>query len=235
MNAGLKKHFVYWILPSLVIGASMCIYFFNVFGLSFFIAPAFNREFGFIENLQLFLILCIIVVVFRSYKKAKDKFIRLAYLLLTLGSIFIFLEEMDYGLHFYDYLSGETGVKITSGSYEQKPRNIHNQGNLTRYIKQSVYFSFIVLLVLFPILAKRFQFSNKYLNWLIPSQNFIFSLLAMLVLNNLAFYLDNTIKQDSITSLNSNISEFEEIFIYYISLLYLVELERKRIKPSPTL
>ena len=60
----------------------------------------------------------------------------------------------------------------------------------------------------------------------------MFSLIAMYLLNEVVRYLDKNVKDPSIVSLNGNTIEFQETFIYYIALLYVLDLGTKRLKES---
>ncbi len=207
----------------MVVGLCMCIYFFDILGMSYLIAPEYNREFGIIENIQLLIILAIILVSYKNSTKAKIKSIRLIFILILISSIFIFLEEIDYGIHYYDYLTGKSKEQLKIESLDNNSiRNIHNQGNLTRYLKLFAYVLF-ALIIVSPIIFKRLKFRSKYLNYLAPKHYFIYTLLSMVLLNRAARYIDKFLKNNEVNSLNSNVSEFEEVFIYYILLLYILE------------
>jgi hypothetical protein len=228
MGYKLKKHIVYWILPSLVVTICMVIYFSNFLGLSFIIAPEINREYGVIENIQLLIILSMIVMSYRSYRIAKINLIKYVFIGFVLFSIFMFLEEIDYGAHLFDYFSGRSEQEALAESGSNKIRNIHNQWNLVHYMKNFVYISFILFLVVVPAILRKVKFSNQYLDWIIPSKYFIYTLISMALVNQLAFFLDKAIEHHNINSLYNNISEFEEVFIYYIMLLYLLELIHRK-------
>ena len=106
------KHFVYWILPLLIMLPCIYIYFFNPFGLSWLIAPVINREFGVIENLQLALLAGIFLFAVKGFRRKKLKAEKYAYMLLGTAAVFCFLEEIDYGLHYYEYLAGITKEEV---------------------------------------------------------------------------------------------------------------------------
>lgn len=223
MNPKLKNHFIYWILPSLFILLCAGVYFFNWFGLSFVIAPTVNREFGLLENTQLLLILAVIILAIRKVKFSSVKKERLLFTCIAAFSFFVFLEEVDYFLHVVDYIKGipETDTEV---------RNLHNQGNLLHFIKLAVYISFVVILALLPLAKDFISRRIPALAYFIPSRWFILSLIAMVILNQWALYADKSMADAAAVSLNSNISEFEECFIYYIGLLYVRELTKKEMK-----
>lgn len=207
----------------MLVGICMCIYFFDIFGLSFLIAPEYNREFGLIENIQLLILLAIMVLSYQQFRKANTSLLKSFFILMSIGSVFIFLEEIDYGLHYYDYFVGKTGEQLRIEAAEKSTvRNLHNQGSLTKTIKLFAYVSF-TLLTLSPFVFERLKVKNKLINFLVPEKFFIGTLLSMLALNRLALYMDKFLKDSEINSLNSNVSEFEEVFIYYIVFMYLLE------------
>ena len=218
-----NKHFIYWILPSLVVLLCMLIYFFDIFGLSYIIAPEYNREFGVVENIQLIIIIAIIVIAIKSLLKAKVIWLKIAFVILLLGSVFIFLEEIDYGLHYYEYFMGKTAAELKAEVYNKDNiRNIHNSFDVTNQIK---VFAYILLgfICLLPLLLRRVNFNNDWIDLLAPKHYLIYTLIAMALLNQLALYIEKTLKSEEINSLNSNVSEFEEVFIYYIVFLYVLE------------
>ncbi|MEM9921783.1 MAG: hypothetical protein AAF990_27010, partial [Bacteroidota bacterium] len=112
-----EKHIIYWILPSLFVGVCMCIYFFDILGMSYLIAPEYNREFGVVENTQLLVILAIIILSFKKLIIAKTKSIKLVFALIFISSVFIFLEEIDYGLHYYDLFLGKSKEQLKIESW----------------------------------------------------------------------------------------------------------------------
>ncbi len=191
-------------------------------------APDFNREFGIVENFQLAVILAIIYISLKAYKKSTAKLIRVTFLAVIIGSCLFFLEEIDYGLHIYDLVTGTPLDQIGQEPDGDEIRNIHNQGNITEYLKLSLYITFIVLFLLLPFIIKKVNISNPFVRWLIPTQNFIYSLIAMALMNRIALYIDKNLKYATVNALEDNVSEFEEIFINYIFLLYILELKNKK-------
>ena len=224
MKTIFKKHFLYWGLPSLFVSITMLVYFFNILGLAFIIAPEANREFGLIENVQLIIILSIFIIAFKALKIEKVNFKKYVFIAFTLLSIFMFLEEIDYGAHIVDYYHGRSWKHVLRESGDHEIINFHNQGKRLHYIKLSAYISFVLFLVIVPAIIRKVKTANKYLNWLTPSKYFIYTLISMGVLNRIALLIDKKIEHSSITSLHKNVSEFEEIFIYYIMFLYIYEL-----------
>ncbi len=223
----MKKHFIYWLFPALLIIVYMFVYFFDLLGGSYIIAPNINREFGLLENTQLAIIIGIMIVAIQGFFTSSNRFKKLIMLLAFFISVFLFLEEIDYGDHFVKYFSDEIPAKITQ-TYENKHfRNIHNNGKITEYFKLSAYIVFGILVIIYPYLIKKFHIKNPYILWLKPSRYLVYTLVVMIFINQLALYLDKHFKAAHIHALNSNVSEFEEVFIYLIMFLYLRELKNK--------
>ena len=209
-------------MPTLFILLCTSVYFFDWFGLSYIIAPTVNREFGLLENTQLLLILCVIILAINKAKSSSLNKERLLFAGIAGFSVFVFLEEVDYFLHVIDYFKGipETDTKV---------RNLHNRGNLLHFIKLTVYISFVLILALLPLAKDFIGRRFPVLVYFIPSRWFILSLLAMAILNQRALYVDKNMAAVSAVSLKSNISEFEECFIYYIGFLYVRESAQKKL------
>jgi len=223
--ANLKKHFVYWILPSFITLACILIYYFDLFGLEEFIAPEINREFGLVENLQLLILLLIFFVATKEFRIRKIKIEQYVFFIVAAISIFLFLEEIDYGLHYYDYFTGKsqtTQVKI----FDKQIRNIHNNGPLQNLFKLVAYVFIVVFFVIFPFVPSGKKEKFPILNFLSPSRFIVTTALCLLFLNQFALYLYHLYNSPN-RSLSGNVSEFEEIMIYYIIFLYICEMTKK--------
>ncbi len=212
----------------------MAVYFLDPAGLSYIIAPELNREFGLLEHIQSLIILAIIFIAFRKSRSSMVKLERFFFLGVGLFSLLIFLEELDYGIHYYEYLQTGTIAENSTGQFEKGTRNLHNirdtndEESIRKLTMVLVYTGFVFILGVFALLKNRLLKGNALAQWIIPSSGyFAMSLTAMLLLNELTLYLDQNVKDPSITALNGNTIEFQETFIYYIALLYIWELSRK--------
>jgi hypothetical protein len=189
------------------------------------------REFGLLEQIQNLFILGIIVAFIRA---AFQKQIPLEKVLFATGAavfLFLFLEEIDYGLHFYSYFTG-------NGS-ETSNYNWHNLKTLGKrqngtYLKKISDLAMIIWFILFPLLNKKVSFP-PVLKAVIPSLWFIPILLIAAGTSNLAHYLDS-LEWDIIDgvqgSLFGNTSEFRETNTYYICLLYAIQLTQVTLFPA---
>ena len=226
----MKKHLVYWIAPAAILLLYIFIYFFDVFGLSFLMAPEYNREFGFIESTQALVILGIVIVCLKGFNH-KNKLVKFFFRLGLLASVFIFLEEIDYGLHFYDWYLGKS-TEMINAEYQSGVRNLHNSFDLTDVFKKFVYvfLAFVCLLAAKPKGILNFRLFNKFQS-LIPDRFRPDSYLALTVIlipliNQVAFFIKSNFEVKS-NVLKGNISEFEETLIYYAVFLYVYQVLKK--------
>ncbi|MEH6811284.1 MAG: hypothetical protein V7677_02025 [Motiliproteus sp.] len=184
------------------------------------------REFGVIEQLQnIYLLVIIVVFIIAVFKKpfVVDKSL---FLFGTLIVVFLFLEEVDYGIHFYEYFIGQSsGIEV---------RNWHNQkavegggGQNVKYLKQAADLAMVIWFIIFPILSSK-------INWLplkniIPSRWFIIGFIISIVFSRCAHFLQE-IDLDVINGieggLRGNLSEFRETNTYYFYMLYGFQLFR---------
>lgn len=222
----LRLHFKYWILPSLVTIALMLLYFFDFFSLSFIVAPEYNREFGILENLQLALIALVAYFFFMLFKVQPPSLLKYLYLSGCLFSLLIFLEEMDYGLHFYNHFAGNDPETAIVFANETEFRNLHNVGSRTSTVKTILFILMVLFFVVFPLLAEKKIFGLQKLDFFVPHRFFVLSLIAMALLNEAALYLSRNMDFSN-PALVGNISEFQETFVYYIFAVYLYDLLKK--------
>ncbi len=179
------------------------------------------REFGIIEQIQNIYLLAIIiiftiVVIKRKLMPEKIFFLSGALLILVL-----FLEEIDYGIHFYEYFTGQaSSIEV---------RNWHNQETNGKqnvaYLKKIVDLITVVWFILIPI----FSYKIKYIpiKSIIPSRWFIVGFIIVFVFSSLAHFLQDMgwgIINGVEGNMVHNISEFRETNIYYLYLLYAIQL-----------
>lgn len=236
-----KSHVVLPVFMSLAI---MALYFSGNVYLQNLVAPSMDsmplyssREFGVLEILQDVLLLFIIVYSVRCFLVSTNTWIRLVAISLLVVSVFTFLEEIDYGMHFVEYVTGEHG----SLAQETWNRNWHNKLNAkgvqnVSYIKLAINIGVLVGFVLAPLLLSKVQ--NPTIRLLLPSKWMISTVFLIVLLSLLAHSLDRagfaTIDQ-KLGNLDYNISEFRELNMYYLLLLYVAILyERLTVKPTST-
>ena len=222
----MKKHIIYWIAPAITLILYILIYFLDWGGLSFVMAPEYNREFGLVENTQVLIIVGMIVVCLKGVR-LPDKLPRYFFRLGVFASIFILLEEVDYGLHIYDWYVGKTPAMVSAEYANMKLRNIHNSFDMTEMFKR---LSFLFLAII-CLLAARPKGKLKFLNKLQslvpvafrPSPLLAITVILVPLISQFAFFIKDNFEIKS-RVMSSNISEFEETLIYYSILLYLYQV-----------
>jgi glucan phosphoethanolaminetransferase (alkaline phosphatase superfamily) len=216
-----RSFLVYIAVPLSICGGLILLFFSGNSILQDFVAPSFNREFGALENLQNVLLIGMFVISARAAFRKFSRVDRTAFVIIAVMALFVFLEEIDYGLHLWEILTG------TPTENQAQVRNIHNMGENNKLIKLGVDLGLVLLFLVMPLVAIRMR--NPYLRYLSPSCWAIATLVIMVVLSKLAVYLNHSGFNTS-GAIRSNISEFRELIIYYLSLVYLAGVARR---PSP--
>ena len=181
------------------------------------------REFGILEQLQNVLLLAILTILARAALRYHRKADKIFFFTGFLVFLLLFLEEIDYGLHFYSYV---TGHNIEGDNF-----NLHNLRSIGKrqngtYLKKVADMALILWFIAIPLLNRKRQLP-QFLQPVIPSLWFIPTLLIAAGASSLAHFLDG-LELDIIDgvqgSLLGNISEFRETNTYYICLLYALQL-----------
>jgi hypothetical protein len=222
------KPSIFLIIPGSIILLLMAMYFSGSTFLQQIIAPTVDgispnswREFGLLEQLQNILLAATIGVLFLAATKEKYPLDRIFYYGGSAVFLFLLLEEIDYGIHFYEFIIGDTsGIEV---------RNWHNQKtdgkqNVKRF-KQVVDILIILQFIVLPLMRNRI--SNQLLRTLIPSRWFILGFVLIVACSKFAHLLDDRgmgIISGVEGNLSGNISEFRELGNYYFFLIYAFQL-----------
>ena len=185
------------------------------------------REFGVLEQLQNLFLLAIILLFLLQVLRREPVLERMFFFAGSLLMTFLFLEEVDYGLHFYEY---SLGYSIDA---EQVSRNFHNNEDLgfslTDLLKRTTDSVMFVWFILVPLLSAKIRLGP--LQSIVPSRWFVPGFCVILGFSELAHYLDDG-NLDMIDGLKGalvdNISEFRETSNYYFYLLYALQLAGTR-------
>ena len=223
-QGGRSPLFFYLLLPLGVQALLVGLFFSGNRTLAELVAPVANREYGLLENLQNLVLLAMVVSAFKAMGEEVHKGIRLLWGGLGLFAILILLEEVDFGLHYYESLRGIVP--------EEKAaiRNLHNQRGVLDVIKLVVDVGFVLLYVVAPWLAKRFPSSVAVL---IPDRRSILVLLVAVAASRAAHWLEDNASTD-FGALKGNISEFRELGTYWVALLHVRTVKRRRASASST-
>lgn len=217
-----KQHLMYWIIPLVVLIPLLSMYFSGVKWAQEIIAPSINWELGLVENLQaalLLMILCItIIAIFRKTNKIE----KVLFFFLSIFTLFVLLEEIDYGGHYLRFFRGDADtffVQMTGST------NIHNQGNNARIFKRSIYPLMLILFIIVPLF--RHKLKNPILKYVSPNKWFIITAVITIFSYIIPrFLVDFNILEDG--GFGVNIGEFSEIMIYYLFYLFLHEIVFKK-------
>lgn len=213
-----KKHFIFWGLPTLYSLLVMGLYFSGSDALVDWVAPRTNtqpwtdygnRELGLLENAQHLVLLISICVLFWFYPRATHFLQRAGTVCGVVVIGFMFFEEIDYGSHYWDW--------ITSASRFEGEVNFHNTTGHTNRMKQAVDLVMVVWFVFLPILAPVSK--SAWLKYFAAPRLIVLTVVAAVVVSKFAHALDDRDLAVR-TALSNNISEFRELFTYYIWLLY---------------
>ncbi|MGB1581317.1 MAG: hypothetical protein ACPHER_07405 [Nevskiales bacterium] len=221
----LKKHFIFWMLPSAYCLLIMALYFSGNHALIDWVTPRTmtypwsdygDRELGLLENAQHLLILGCIFVLIKGWPSLVHWLQKLGVGVALLVLTFMFCEEIDYGTHYWDFI---TGAAQFEGDV-----NYHNTSKNTNRMKQIADLGMVIWLVILPLIAARSK--NPWLRYFAPTRMFFFTVIAAVCVSKFAHYLDDAgyaIRH----SLSNNISEYRELFTYYTWLLYCVVMVRQ--------
>ena len=212
-----RRLLLYGALPLTMGLGFIALYFSGIGFLQSLASPASEREFGLIENTQNLILLSATVLCWRAACRESGSNGRWLWRLATLACFVLFMEEIDWGDHYWSVL---TGAERPAGEYN----NLHNQGDINRWLKKLVDVGFVVFFVLLPLAKKRLP---ERLRPFIPNLHSALTLLGGLLTSELAHGLEDAGWANN-GSLHNNISEFRETFTYWVGLLYLWEIARRR-------
>jgi magnesium-transporting ATPase (P-type) len=181
--------------------------------------PEMNREWGLLENIQLIVVATIIGVSIYATAKKKPAIQKFGFIFIAIFGVFVFLEEIDYGSHLSQYLTGQQESQLAklTGVY-----NVHNYGeNTAKVFKRAVYVLMLLLFLVAPFV--RVKFWNPIFSYLIPQPKIAIIAMITIVCELAARALVplNGLKLDE---LGMDIGEFSEILVYYVFLLYVWQL-----------
>lgn len=218
------RHYYYWLGPTLVVGLMVYMYFSGIEWMQTLVAPAKNREFGLLENLQNVILISAAVVAAQGIRRKTLALEKFAFFIVVLGAIFLLLEETDYGHFYMELLRGE--------KFQVDFRNLHNmdQNRYGPIYDKIVYAILILFFCIYPLAARKS--SNRWVRYLAPETYSIGTLVSTFTVFQVAYYIYAQGVPHNM-SLHSNMTEFGEVFVYYIFFVYFFELVYKRAAPHP--
>ncbi len=212
-----RRIFLYAVAPASLSLLFIALYFSGVEILQTITSPPSQREFGLIENTQNLLLLSAAVICWRATRLEHQSSWRWFWHLGTFACLVLFMEEIDWGDHYWSALSG---TQRPGGEHF----NLHNQGDITRWLKKLVDGGSVVFFLLLPLVRKKLPAKLQILT---PDIHSALPLLCGFLTSELAHGLENAGWNNN-GSLFNNISEFRETFTYWIGLLYCWEVALRR-------
>lgn len=225
-----KNIYFFIVIPFILNFILMGFYFSGINFLQNIISPNdvfLTRESGLLEQLQNLYLLSIFAMFFYLSIKRPNKNEKIFFSLLSAIFVFLFLEEIDYGMNLYEFFLGHA-----SG---ENVRNWHNQsadGNRqnVHYFKQLIDLANVTWFILLPLLASKVKI--PFIKSIMPSRFFIVGFILTAVLSSISHYLENMNLSEingSFGSLSGNISEFREHNTYYLYLLYAIQIANTKL------
>ena len=215
-----KEHFIYWIFPLSFTLIFLLMYCSGILWMEDFVSPSFNREYGSLENSANIPLAILVIYAVKCLLKSEIIWHKLIFGAAVLISLFMFLEEIDYGLHFYDL------IYHIPGDEQAVVRNFHSRDqHMLNHLKTFIYLFIMVVFVLIPLIGEKVF--PAFIKLFICSPKIILTTIALEIVSLSAFNLIYTLDNYGNHSLDNNISEFGEGIIYYILMLYMIEIFHK--------
>lgn len=180
-----------------------------------------SREYGLVENLQNVFLAITFMLALSQALKTKLVGLRVIFGIIAVTSLVVLAEEMDYGLGYYELL---TGVSLDDAA---KTRNFHNIGQGDRVMKRIIDAGMVLAFVIAPFALRWVR--NGWVRYLTPDRYCALTMVIGIAASSLAHAFDD---RNMGVGLHSHISEFREVIIYYIGVVYLLDL-RNREQPGP--
>ena len=191
-----------------------------------FLAVRSWREFGLVEQLQNICLLTTFALFFHAFIKRESWSEKLFFLTLSVVFLFLFVEEIDYGMHVYELIKGEySGFSNT---------NLHNleigTHDYGHYLKQFMDLTTIVWFIILPILANKIK--TPIIKCLLPSRYFVVGFILIFMFSQIAHILEDngfSVINGVDGNMVGNISEFRELNTYYLFFLYGVQIVKSNL------
>jgi len=182
------------------------------------------RQLGMLETFKHLYILAAAVLAFGGARVKTALWERRVLKALGFCAMLLFLEEIDYGIPYYEFMNGVS---------DNMPfRNLHSWSATTDWLKAARDAALCGAFLLAPFaLARRAQ---GWVLYLLPSRWFMGTVGVMLLTAGLAFLLQES-GLNAAGPMSGDLSEFRELTIWYILFLYAGELATKRKDMTPCL
>jgi len=181
------------------------------------VAPDAQREFGALELLQDVALLALAAVAVAGVRRERLLVPRLVLWLALVGSVFMLLEETDYGMHFVEFARGGEHAPGEVTGYH----NIHRLGYTAVVLRHVALFGMMTFFGGFAIVFARSR--NALLRYLAPDRLSVLAVLLVTAVQEVVWRLAER-TPDAHGSLSGNEGEFAELGMYGLALLYAIDL-----------
>ena len=228
-----RKVLIYFAAPLALVLPMVFMYFSGVDTLQRIISPRIeglygnsNRELGLLESAQNVVLLVVIALMIRGIFIHRTWWIRAGSAAAFCVVSFLFLEEIDDGLHYKEYFTGGAAEDAA------EVRNWHNVGDRTNRMKQILDVSVVFWFLVVPFAAQGSAYPIVRAG--VPDKYAALTLVAMVITRSLAHGLQDAGFGDPGT-MDSNLSEFRELVMYYLGMVYMFDVSERRLRGLPGL
>lgn len=180
------------------------------------VPPNSRREFGLLETIQHAILLAASAVAARAAFVHRNRLSKALMGVIAAVVFLLLLEEIDYGLHYYEYLAGvphEEAVQV---------RNLHNVGDRTDVLKTLSLVGMLGVFVVAPLALRRT--THRWVRYLTPEPAMALTLVVAIITRTVVHRLND---RGLGFGLEGNLSEFRELVMYYLGLAYTIYLARR--------
>jgi hypothetical protein len=226
-----RFHLLAFVVAPLLLNGALIALFFGPWELGGrIVAPAVRflewdswREFGLLENLQNLYLLVIVIAGVVFARRAQRPWQRWFGVIVAVGSTVVLLEEIDYGLHYYELIVGHT--VLPEGS-----RNLHNFRDNLGYFKLAMNAGAALLFLLIPAVTYPYRERVPVVGYLRTNAWYVITFGIAILVSTVAHALDDAGLGNN--SLSGNMSEFREHNVYYLAMVYFVDVFFHRVPPG---
>jgi hypothetical protein len=218
-----RRLVLYGAVPSVVIGGLVAMYYSGNATLRNLVSPDaptipenLRREFGLLESLQIVCLAALALVAVQGLRRKRSLARRAVLWALLIGSIWMICEETDYGCHYLDLLRGDwqSGEPVEA-------TNIHSIGYVRVVLLNIAIFGTFIFFGGFAIVFHRSP--NAALRYLAPDRLSVLTVLLVTAIYEVALKLAARMPP-GYGSLDGHEGEFAELGLYYLVLLYAVDV-----------
>lgn len=192
---------LYGAVPFLGVGGLVLAYYSGVGWLRQVVAPDSGKEFGLLENLQNALLVVIGVIALRGLRRKRLRWERTCLAVLLAGSLFMLLEETDYGFQYVD----------------DAPFSVHELGSVEVTLEHIARFGGLVFFGAFAIVFAESR--SRLLRYLAPDRFAVLTILLVTACWEVAIRLPH-----GGGALAGHEIEFAELGTYCLVCLYAYDI-----------